>query len=537
MSFKKGMSDVAHLQNNPNAIHSFPSKGILNQGDVDKPAEVVFWKSDWFMALLCLIGYGATVFIGTFHMGLVAKDATMIATFLATQVALIQPSGLPFLAKVGRPWSMLAGACFMIMLADMTSEEAFEAIDLNTLALLFGASLLSANLEACQIQKQIIDNLMAASPEMLVLKMSIIACCMSWIITNDGSSLIISPVALKILHRRSELPKLPIMLAVSASANIGSALLLNGNPQNILVDQFSGDDLSFSAYMTWACVPTVLSMVVNTLLLLFLLKKAYPFLCCCVKSPSTALPTPGEEPPVMMPSRDPSRSSGLPGNGHDSAGGLDPSDVDEDEMARYRMILQVACVVMIACFFVPTVRVSIGWVTSAVSIFVTAMYPVFTKKPASNLLALVDYELLLMFTGLFVVTGGMCATGVMDRVWIAIEPDDPFNPSLLRDQLAFSAFILALSNSVGNVPAVLLLQNSVSSSLDPKLSWQLLAWMSTIAGNFTLLGSAANVIVAAAAQKAGVTLTYSGYLKFGAFSTLLCMTLGTFWTNIVIAFK
>eukprot|EP00808_Paulinella_micropora_P029409 g43884.t1 len=529
-STEKSVSDVPKVQSFSGGKGKLQDDGSLDK--TDKEQNVNIWQNEWFLALMCFVGFVVTVLLGTLDMGLIAKDATMIATFFATQVALIQPSGLPFLAKVGRPWSMLAGACFMIMLADMSSEEAFVAIDLNTLALLFGASLLSANLEACQIQKQMIDHLMNASAEMLIIKISLIACVMAWIITNDGSSLIISPVALKILHRRPELPKLPIMLAVSASANIGSALLLNGNPQNILVDQFSEDDLTFSAYMVWASLPTFLCMAINCGLLLFLLKKSYPFLCCCFDSPSTASPTQQMDGEVRKASmaRDESalRTS-------QSTGALDDEEVDEVEMNRYRITLQMACVAMIACFFIPSVRVSIGWVTSAVSIFVTAMYPIFTKKPASNLLALVDYELLLMFTGLFVVTGGMCATGVMDRLWEAIQPDNPFNPEILIDQVAFNSFILILSNSVGNVPAVLLLEMSVRDSINRKLSWSLLAWMSTIAGNFTLLGSAANVIVAAAAQKAGVTLTYSGYLKFGVISTLICMGLGMLWTNFLIA--
>lgn len=435
---------------------------------------------------------------------------------------------------------MLAGASFMIMLADMGSEDAFEAIDLNTLALLFGASLISANLEACKIQKQFIDSLSAEPKEKLIVKLGIIATLMSFFITNDGSSLIISPVALRVLNKRPDLPKLPIMLAVSSAANIGSALLLNGNPQNILVDQYSGDTVSFSAYMGYASIPTLVSLVINTFMLLFLLKKGYTFLCCCLKPPTRGTPT---EDHMLVQSRSYGPTLGGPDDreahallGENHGGNIEDDDLDEIELKRYQKVLQLACVFMVICFFIPSVRVSIGWVTSAVSILVTAMYPLFcNNRPAGKLLELVDYELLLMFTGLFVVTEGVVATGVMDRLWDLVKPNDIFDPANFADQIVFTLFILILSNTVGNVPAVILLKNAVSASTNPTLSWKLLAWISTIAGNFTLLGSAANVITAAAAQRAGVTLTYTGYLKFGVLSTIFCIVVDLVWTNLMLA--
>ena len=207
---------------------------------------------------------------------------------VGVRALLVRPKHASFHSRLsllsGAPWAMLAGAAFMILLADLDSEEAFEVIDMNTLALLFGASLLSANLEACQIQQQLIESLVKDSAPKMIVKLSLMAMVMSWIITNDGSSLIISPVALRALRRRPELPKLPIMLAVSSSANIGSALLLSGNPQNILVDEFSRESgLTFGGYMVWALVPTALSMILNTVMLLFFLKKGYPMFCCCTR--------------------------------------------------------------------------------------------------------------------------------------------------------------------------------------------------------------------------------------------------------------
>ena len=74
----------------------------------------------------------------------------------------------------------------------------------------------------------------------------------------------------------------------------------------------------------------------------------------------------------------------------------------------------------------------------------------------------------------------------------------------------------------------------MQQATDAQLAWKAVAWFSTIAGNLTLLGSAANVIVAAAAARAGVILTYGGYLKFGFFSTLLCMGIGMVWMNIML---
>eukprot|EP00808_Paulinella_micropora_P008412 g12472.t1 len=509
------------------------------------------------VAVACFVGFVVTVIIGTLELGMDVKSITMIVTFVATQIALIQPSSLPFpscpdpallcsksclpclflaliqpsslpfLALVGRPWSMLAGACFMILLSDLSSEEAFKAIDLNTLALLFGASLISANLEACQIQRNLIDALMKDPSEKICLKLSLIAAAMALIITNDGSSLIVSPVALKLLQKRPELPRLPIMLAVSSAANIGSALFLSGNPQNILVSLFSKESgLTFTGYMLWAAIPTVISMVINSLMLLFLLKNGYPFLCCCMNAPTTAMAGQGtpllegqdtENPPMIQ------SVSHASLNASPSVGALPTTEKEALQLKRYRYMLICSSIAMIVIFFIPQIEVEIGWVTTATAIL-----------GAAELLALVDYELLLMFTGLFVVTGGMTNTGVLDKVWAAVQPGDIFNPEKIVDQSVFTVFVTLLSNSVGNVPAVLLLQNAMGDSTNPKMAWQLLAWISTLAGNLTLLGSAANVIVAAAAQKAGISviLSNAGYLKFGLLSTCICIGVGLIWTNI-----
>eukprot|EP00808_Paulinella_micropora_P011311 g69771.t1 len=545
-----GLTPVRFLSK-PNPALSKPNLGLQIEGEPDEGLQMEEEQSKGkainkerrtsMAAVVAFVGFLATVALGTYELGLDFKSATMIVTFVATQIALIQPSSLPFLARVGRPWSMLSGACFMILLSDVESDAAFVAIDLNTLALLFGASLISANLEACQIQRNLIEALERDSGHRICIKLCLISAALALVITNDGSSLIVSPVALKLLQKRPELPKLPIMLAVCSSANIGSALFLSGNPQNILVHSFSHDSgLTFTGYMLWALVPTLLSMAINTFLLFFLLKNGSPLLCCCLKAasstaqPGTGLPLLDSDDAVSMV---PPTTSHASLNGTTSAPSSEPANEQEARsMRRYRHMLIACSIAMIAIFFVPQIDVEIGWVTTATALLVTAMYPLFTNGNVAGLLAQVDYELLLMFTGLFVVTGGMTSTGVLDKVWDAVVPSDPFNPENFADQIVFVIFVTVLSNSVGNVPAVLLLQNAMGNSTNPALAWALLAWVSTIAGNLTLLGSAANVIVAAAAQKAGVILSYAGYLKFGFLSTILALTIGLMWTNLHLLF-
>src|SRR5262249_9226854 len=138
----------------------------------------------------------------------------------------------------------------------------------------------------------------------------------------------------------------------------------------------------------------------------------------------------------------------------------------------------------------------------------------------------IDWSLLAFFTGLFVVTGAIQVSGISASLFAATAP-------ILRGGIAsFSVATAVFSNIVSNVPAVLLMRPAVAALPNPPLWWLTLAMASTLAGNLTLLGSAANLIVAELAAKQKVKLDFMTYLKAGVPITILTIVIGIAWLNL-----
>jgi Na+/H+ antiporter NhaD/arsenite permease-like protein len=135
----------------------------------------------------------------------------------------------------------------------------------------------------------------------------------------------------------------------------------------------------------------------------------------------------------------------------------------------------------------------------------------------------IDWPLLVMFVGLFIVVAGIERTVLTADVIAAV------GRLHLETAWILSAVTAVLSNIVSNVPAVLVLKPFVANWNDPQRAWLVIAMASTLAGNFTLVGSVANLIVAQRAQKEGVTIRFWAYFKVGAPLTVLTILLGIWW--------
>ena len=148
--------------------------------------------------------------------------------------------------------------------------------------------------------------------------------------------------------------------------------------------------------------------------------------------------------------------------------------------------------------------------------------------PPEPLLARVDGGLLLFFSGLFVCVEGFNATGLPDATWGAVEPSVGLQSGGSVKGVALLVALVAVgSNVVSNVPLVLLLAPKLTGAPSPGAWWLVLAWGSTVAGNLTLLGSVANLIVAEGGAKEGVEVSFGAYNRVGVVSTLLLLCLGT----------
>jgi Na+/H+ antiporter NhaD/arsenite permease-like protein len=148
---------------------------------------------------------------------------------------------------------------------------------------------------------------------------------------------------------------------------------------------------------------------------------------------------------------------------------------------------------------------------------VAAGFLLITRRvKSSRVLNKVDWDLLVMFSGLFIVTQGVEKLGVL--TWFT---------TLVHTPQSILGVTALLSNLVSNVPAVLLLQHLIPDP-DTK-TWLLLAAGSTLAGNLTLLGSVANLIVAEAVTKLGCQLSFWEHLRFGLPLTVTTLVFAYFW--------
>ena len=158
----------------------------------------------------------------------------------------------------------------------------------------------------------------------------------------------------------------------------------------------------------------------------------------------------------------------------------------------------------------------IGVPTAEATLMAAGLLLVTRRIKPERILRQVDWNLLLMFSGLFVLTAGVKKLGLLNSF-------DQF----VHTPLSILGVTALLSNLVSNVPAILLLHDLIPHP-DSHI-WLLLAAGSTLAGNLTLLGSVANLIVAEAFVKQGYCLTFWEHLRFGMPLTMMTLLLTYFW--------
>ena len=187
-------------------------------------------------------------------------------------------------------------------------------------------------------------------------------------------------------------------------------------------------------------------------------------------------------------------------------------------------------------------QVHMGWVATAGAASLIFINVLLEKDPSvpHRMLGWVDGPLLLMFASLFIVMAGVGSTGLLRSLWGHL----PITPSFssLQDFIFFDVVVTFLCNIFSNVPCVMLLSPVLPSfcatQRAERAGWMLLAWCSTVAGNFTLVGSIANLIVANGAQKeVGQTMDFWIYTRFGAPSTLFISLAGACLLYALLVFE
>ena len=147
-----------------------------------------------------------------------------------------------------------------------------------------------------------------------------------------------------------------------------------------------------------------------------------------------------------------------------------------------------------------------------------------TRRVAPReLYAAIDWDLLMLFIGLFVVVGAAERAGIDRRIFELLRPFG------MQTVAGLSATTAVLSNAVSNLPAVMLLTRMVPALPDPHRAWLTVAMSSTFAGNLTILGSMANLIVIEGARRRGVVVTFGDYARVGIPITIATIACGVWW--------
>ncbi|VAI51732.1 unnamed protein product [Triticum turgidum subsp. durum] len=480
------------------------------------------------------------------------KVALGTAAFGIFWVLAVFPA-VPFL-PIGRTAGSLLGAMLMVLLNVITADEAYAAVDLPILGLLFGTMVVSVYLERADMFRHLGRALSWRSQggKDLLLRTCAVSALASALFTNDTCCVVLTEFILKIA-RQNNLPPKPFLLALASSANIGSAATPIGNPQNLVIAVQSG--ISFGDFVFGILPATLVGVVVNAAILLCLYWRELSDEKC-VDVSHDALPaevvdeddvTSHRFSPATM--SHPRRGRLPDGSGvgihqrRGSAARVTAKEGDEyccfnsteekeaamDEEWKNRLWKTCVYAITFGMLVALLLGLNMSWsaITAALALIVLDF------KDARPCLEKVSYPLLLFFCGMFITVDGFNKTGIPSTFWEFMEPyariDTPTGVVIL------ALVILLLSNVASNVPTVLLLGARVAASaaaISPAAetnAWLILAWVSTVAGNLSLLGSAANLIVceqARRSQQFGYTLSFFSHLQFGFPATLIVTGIG-----------
>jgi Na+/H+ antiporter NhaD/arsenite permease-like protein len=400
-----------------------------------------------------------------------ARRIAAVCIFAASYLALAigKVPGL----SIDRAGVALVGACLMVASGVITLDDAYRAVDMGTITLLLGMMIVVANLRISGFFA-LVNAWVARGirrPTMLLAAIVLVSGAFSAFLVNDAICLVMAPLVLELTLGLKRNP-VPYLLAVAMASNVGSTATITGNPQNMMIGSMSG--IPYTRFAA-ALAPVALIGLLLTVALLALLHR-------------TEL-------------RGDSLYPRLP-------------RLHVNRVLVARSLLATAIVV--ALFFA-------GQPPAKAAIVVGALLLLTRRVKSARVYAEIDWSLLLMFAGLFIIVAGA------ERELLSPQIVDAVGRLHLATIPVLSFVTAALSNLVSNVPAVLLLKPFVAALPDHDRAWLVIAMASTLAGNFTVLGSIANLIVVEKAARRGVVIGFWDYFRVGAPLTVLTLVVGSLW--------
>lgn len=431
------------------------------------------------------------------------------AVFLVTY-ALISIRRFPKI-KIDRPAAALVGAALMILLGVVKPSHAIDAINLDIIILLVGMMTLVAGLELCGFFEWVSLRMIKYSKDQftfLVLTM-LVTGCLSALVLNDTVVLLFTPIIIRTCRLLKSNP-VPFLVAEALAANIGSVATVVGNPQNAFIATKAS--ISFVDFSIRLVPVSIVCMLVAIAILYLFYRKdiekgsAQEFRRRILKDGWKAF----EDELVKG---DAATTSGI-------------RKLKERKTGLYALI-GITALTFLAFILSHVLGTPIALVAFLGGVAALFVVPLLTDVKARDMLAGVDWSIILFFVGLFIVIEGVKDSTLLDEIKNAFPGFQDGGIPSLGWLTGLSAF---LSNLVSNVPAVMLLSEMIPISHTDL--WLALASSSTLAGNATILGAAANVIVAEKAEGMGVEVNFWKFTLVGfpiAMATLFVSTIMLMW--------
>ena len=410
------------------------------------------------------------------------------AVFLVTY-ALISIRRLPGI-RIDRPAAALLGAGLMLVFGVVSPEAAIDAINMDIVLLLVGMMLLVAGLELCGFFEWVSLWMIRHSKsqfQLLVLTM-VVTGALSALVLNDTVVLLFTPIIIRTCRLLKSNP-IPFLIAEAVAANIGSVGTVVGNPQNAYIATKAG--ISFVDFSAKLLPVSAVCMAVAILMLhLFYRKELETGSSQEVRKEISELGWDEFQKKIL-------------GNNSSSEVSVNRMEARRTGLIVLLGITGVTFVAFVGSHALETPVAVIAFLAGTAAVFVL---PIVSDVKTKDMLAGVDWSIILFFVGLFIVIAGVKACGLLEAM-------SDFFPGFGAGTVPTPAWLTALSavlaNLVSNVPAVMLLSEMIP--LSQADLYLVLASSSTLAGNATILGAAANVIVAEKAEAMGVEV---GFWKF-----------------------
>jgi Na+/H+ antiporter NhaD/arsenite permease-like protein len=381
---------------------------------------------------------------------------------------------IPF-TRLDRPAGSMLGAVGMILLGVLSPEEATrDAINFDTILLLLGMMIVSAYMVEARLFRYAswLTLTRLRSPRRLLVALVLVSGIISAALVNDTVCLMFTPLVVE-LSRTARIKPLPLLLALAFGSNAGSAATPTGNPQNMIIGTVSG--ISYARFTGALALPALVALVIVALVLLVMFRRDL------------------SDAPI-------------------DATSLKRPDVNP----RLGALCLATLAGVMAAFFAGK---NLAWtaMTGAALLVLTA------RRPPRQVFERVDWVLLLFFGGLFIIVYGVGKAGVAEAMFQALRP--ALGDGLLSQSIVFGVFTVAASQVVSNVPFVLLASHWIPALSDPVFLWLSTALVSTLAGNLTIVGSVANMIVLEGARSE-VEIGFVEFFRYGAVVTILTLAAG-----------